>query len=55
MVSELSLSSSEQYNRGDFEVLSFGPRVFRADLKIFVKQIADLDSLWKNTQIQKKK
>ena len=44
--------------RGDFEVLSFGPRVFRAYLNIFVKlfqkQIAYLDSLQKNTQIQKK-
>jgi len=49
----------EQYTRGDFKVLSTGARVYRADLKIFVqnfqKQIADLDSLWKNTQIQRKK
>ena len=40
--------------RGDFKVLSFGMRVCRADMKIFVlnfqKQISNLDSLRKNTQ-----
>jgi len=45
--------------RGNFKVLSFGPRVCREDLKNFVqnfqKQIADLDSLRKNTQNNKKK
>ena len=40
--------SEEQYTRGDFEVLSFGLQVFRADMKTFVqnfqKQIAYLES-----------
>ena len=59
MVSEHFLGRVWRFVFSFFLQEIFGQRVCRADLKILVKkfqkEISYLDSLWKNTQFQKKK